>query len=368
MLSTLLPTLRRALAPALAATVLGGVLAAVPAAPAAAAVPDRWGFAYLQTPTPPAGMALDPTRQWGGWKATAPGLLATVYPGALGRYRVIFPLTAARGVAHVTAISNDPRWCQIFQTYPSGSDQVVEVQCYRQGGLPDYSRFAVMFSSSSGRMVPNTGAYAYVTADVLGNLLNSYNSAGAANGVSRLSTGVYLVKLPNIGTGLFDGNIQVTAEHPNSPRRCKVPRWGPDGRGYYAYVMCFDQTNTLADSWFNLTYHRERAVFGALNPPDHFGYLWTPALGTAADYNSVGAPNLVVGAGPGLEAVVFRQVGHRETHVQVTATGYNPHYCGLQEVWALSGGDAIVRNVICFDAYTGLTTPEPYFITYTSRV
>lgn len=369
MLPKILATIRRALVPALAAVLLSGTLAAAPAAPAAAAVPDQWGFAYLHTPTPAFGTVMDPTRQWGGWKATAPGLWATVQQGAVGRYRVIFPLTAARnGVAHVTAISNAPRWCQVFRTYPSGSDQVVEVQCYRHGGAPDNSRFAVMFASSSGRMAPAHGAYAYVSVDMLGNLLTSYNSVGAANVTARLSAGVYLVRLPGIGTGLMDGNLQVTAEHPNSPRRCKVARWGPDGRGYYAYVFCFDENNRPADSWFNLTYHRERAVFGGLNPPLALGYLWSPALGSASDFNSSGAMNIVINSGAGLNLVVFPQVGVRETHVQVTAFGDDPDYCGLQEVWQVSGSDVYVRNVICFDAFSGGPAREDYFITYSSRV
>ena len=368
MVPGVLTTVRRMLVPALAGVLLGGAVAGAVPGPAQAAVPDRWGFAYLQNPTPPGGAILDPARQWGGWKAVAPGLWATVTPIAVGRYRVAFPLTASRGVAHVTAISDAPRWCQVFRSYPSGTDQIVEVQCYRHGGAPDWSRFSVMYSSSSGAPVPAAGAYAYVTANPAGGLIHSYNSAGAANLVGHFGPGQYRVFLPGIGTGLFDGDIQVTAEHPNSPRRCKVARWGPSGGGYLAYVFCFDAANALADSWFNLSYHQKRAVFGALAPPDNLAYLWSPALGAGpSDYNSMGGVNSVVNAGVGQYLVIFPLVGIRETHVQVTAYGTTPDYCGLQEVWGGSGTTVFVRNVICFDAF-GVRTPHEYLVTYSSRV
>lgn len=341
--------------------------AVVVAAPAQAAVPDRWGFAYLHTPTPAFGTIMDTNRQWGSWKTVAPLAWATVDPNGVGRYRVRFPQTASFGVAHVTAISNDPRWCQIISTQPIGADQIVEVACYRQGGVPDWSRFAVSYSSSSGPPAPPVGGYGYVVANPIGAILQSYNSTGGGNGVIHLGPGQYRVLLPGVGAGFHDGNIQVTAQHPGAPRRCKVANWNIFGAGHDVLVWCFDQTNTLADSAFNLSYHRERAVFGGLAPPSNFAYLFSAALGGPSDYNSQGGANTVFPGGVGLYRVHYDLVGFRQTHVQVTAFGPTPDYCGLQEVWNLAGTTVIVRNVICFNG-AGALADNRYFVTYTSNV
>ena len=59
---------------------------AVPESPVAAATPDRYGFAYLDDPTPPAAYVPDPSRQWSG------GPAVTVSPtGPTGMYLVRFP-------------------------------------------------------------------------------------------------------------------------------------------------------------------------------------------------------------------------------------------------------------------------------------
>ncbi|MFY1632698.1 hypothetical protein ACN27F_05300 [Solwaraspora sp. WMMB335] len=337
------------------------------AAPAQAAVPDRWGFAYLQTPTPAAGLVMDTSRQWGGWKATMPAAWATVNQIGLGRYRVSFPGTAsANGVAHVTAVSNAPHWCQIWQFYPSGTNQIVEVQCYRPGGAPDNSRFVVDYTTSSGPLPPGADAFGYVRVNPIGALLHSYNSAGGGNVVTQLGVGFYQVQLNLLGNPVVDGNLQVTAEHPNSPRRCKVARWTSTGGSILAYVFCFDPGGAMADSFFNLTYHRQRPVFGAV-PPVNFAYLWTPALGGPTDFNSAGGVNSVMVSGVGQYLVIMPMVGFRMTTVQVTAFGTTPDYCNLQAPWALSGSTVLIRNVICFNA-AGAQTPNDFFVTYSSNI
>jgi hypothetical protein len=359
-----LSLLRRALAPLLVASLASAALVATPAQ---AATPDRWGFAFLHTPTPGFGTVMDPSRQWGGWKAAAPALWATVDPVAVGRYRVRFPLTASLGVAHVTAVSNQPRWCQVASNQPVGADQVIEVACYRPGGVPDWSRFTVLHSSSSGALPPASGGYAYVVANPAGGLVQSHNSTGAANSVVHAGPGQYVVSLNALGLGLLDGNFQVTAENLVAPRRCKIANWLSTAPAHTVLVWCFDHTNTLTDTGFQLSYHRERAVFGGLAPPKLFAYLWRVGLGGPSDFNSQGGANSVFPAGVGLERVHFELVGLRETHIQVTAFGASPDYCGLQEVWGLSGSTVIARNVICFNG-AGAMAANPYYISYTSRV
>ncbi|MFV2021373.1 hypothetical protein [Micromonospora sp. LOL_023] len=352
----------------LAAALLAVTAALAGAVPAQAAVPDRWGFAYLQTPTPAPGTILETTRQWGGWKAGAPALWATVDQIGIGRYRVRFPLTASlNGAAHVTAVDNAPRWCQVFQTFPSGTDQIVIVQCYRPGGAPDNSRFVVDYTAASGVLPPGPDAFGYVKANPVGGLISSYNSVGAGNLVSQLGTGFYEVRLNGLGTALLDGNLQATAEHPNLPRRCKIARWTSTGGTILAYVFCFDPAGAMADSFFNLTYHRQRPIFGAVGPPNRFAYLWSPALGGATDFNSAGGVNSIMVSGVGQYLVTLPLVGFRMTTVQVTAFGTTPDYCNLQAPWLLSGSTVFVRNVICFNA-AGAQTPNNFFLTYSSNV
>ncbi|HZN19559.1 MAG TPA: hypothetical protein VFB84_15470 [Micromonosporaceae bacterium] len=107
-------------------------------APARAAVPDAWGFAFMHNPAPAPGTVLDTTRQWGSWKVAHPLDWATVTEIAFGRYRVTFPHAAStRGVAHVTAVAGDARWCQVMAWAAGGVNETVDVQCYRNSGFPD---------------------------------------------------------------------------------------------------------------------------------------------------------------------------------------------------------------------------------------
>lgn len=365
--SNVLAAVRRALLAVAVGVSMTAAALVVNPTPASAAVPDEWGFAFMHNPTPMAGDILDMNRQWGSWKVAFPGDWARVFPGAIGHYRVRFPhLASKNGVAHVTAVAGDARWCQVSSVVPDLTDQVVNVQCYRHGGAPDRARFAVMYSTSSGAPIA-AGAYAYVRGDLLGGMSSSFNSAGGANLVTHFGVGQYRVSLPGVGTGVIDGNVQVTAEHPNSPRRCKVAKWIPSGATHDIIVHCFDAANALADSWFNATYQRKRAIFGGLNPPDNLAYLFSSGLGGPSDYNSQGGVNSIMVSGVGQYLVTFPRVGIRETHVQATAAGGTPDYCNLQEVWAVLGPDVLVRNVICFDA-AGAQAPNRFFVTYTSRV
>jgi hypothetical protein len=348
---------------------LGATVAGTGATPAAAAVPDRWGFAYLEDPSPPASPHTpDLSRQWGSWKVANPGAWADVDIVGFGHYAVRFPDLASRnGVAHVTAVSNQPRWCQIADTYPAGGDQIVEVRCYRHGGAPDWSRFAVMYATSSGPLAPPVGAYGYVRTDPPGGLLHSYNSSGGANLVSYGGPGLYRVHLPGIGTGVLDGNVQVTADDRDHPRRCEVVHWVA-GAAHDVLVQCVDGvTGTPADSGFDLTYHRERSVFGGLQPPRAFAYLWSPGLAGPTDFNSLGGSNHLIVSGTGQRLVIFEDVGMAQTHVQVTGFRASPDYCILQEVWAHVGTDVWVRNVICFDGITGARADNQFLVTQTSR-
>jgi len=103
--------------------------AAAGAGTANAAVPDVWGFAYIDTSSGVPNVA----HQAGSW---GPGPTVTVSPGGPGEYFVRFPKIGIPkgGIAHVTAVTQGPVWCQIEKWGQSGSDEIVAVQCYRYGG------------------------------------------------------------------------------------------------------------------------------------------------------------------------------------------------------------------------------------------
>jgi len=296
-----------------------------------------------------------------------PSRYATV-TGSNGRYRVTFPLIGGPGVAHVTAISNDARWCQIFYNAPyssPGGDQHVDVRCFLPGGVEVPSRFAVTYLANDGTPSHSYDTYAYVAAYLLGGTTRQYNPTGATNVVDRLATGTYRVVLPGLANGTPDGSVQVTAEHPNSPRRCNVAEWFPKDADIVVYVQCVDGFGRPEDSWFNLTYHRRRPVFGAEYPPTNVAYLWTRGIGTETDYNSARTRNDVGVVGVGAYRVRFAGVVGAPDHMQVTAYGSKADYCHLADVWQIPPRPVVDSVVLCFDG-DGRPTGSDFIVTYSS--
>ncbi|SNT16506.1 hypothetical protein SAMN05421812_103482 [Asanoa hainanensis] len=357
----------RPLALALVAAV---TVAVAPAPPAAAATPDRWGFAAVWNPTVPAGTTLDTTRQWGSWRAAFPALWATGGKLAVGLFRVTFPQVASgtRGTVHVTAVSRAGNYCEVFRWGSAGADEIVDVACHRPGGILADTPFTIMWSTSSGVFPP--GAYATAQVNTAGAAVQWYNSTGAgAPGTGLLTPGRYLVRIPGVGVvgaGL-SGNVQVTAIQPNAvARRCKVESWSPVGLEIDVVVVCVNAAGALTSTDFFITYHRQRAVFGAVDVPKYFGYIWS-AGGGQTNYNhqlGFGANGVGMLAG-GTYEVKYPQIGIRETNTHVTAYGDGPNYCGLGQPWVNAGSDALV-NVMCFDN-TGNPANYRFLSTFTSR-
>lgn len=348
--------------------ILAAVLA--PVTPAGADAPDRWGFAAVWNPAVPAGTTLDTTRQWGSWKTAFPALWATGGKQAVGRFRVTFPQVAAgsRGTVHVTAVSRAGHYCEVVRWGSAGADEIVDVACFRPGGIPADTPFTVMWSISSGIVPP--GAYATVEVDPAGATVQWYNSTpGGAPGTGVLSIGRYIVRIPGVGVlgaGLT-GNLQVTAIQPNAqPRRCKVESWTPVGLELTITVVCHNAAGVQTPTGFLLSYHRQRAVFGDVDPPKYFGYVWAGGGGQTNHNHQLGfGANAVAPLVPGNVQVRYPQLAVRETHAQVTAFAEGPNYCGLSQPWTYAGPDAVV-NVMCFDA-AGHPAAFRFFSTFTSR-
>jgi hypothetical protein len=345
--------------------------------PAAAATPDGYGFAYVDQPTTPIGVffAPDPAHQF-----VTSGLAVTAVRTAVGRYSVFFPgIAAGQGVAHVTAVNGAPDWCQITGYGPTGMGERVDVMCLRQPGAFDDSRFTVLFSTSTAPPAA-PGQYGYLRATAGGAVANTYNSTGAANLVAHaLGSGLYTVRLPGLGSPMVQaGSLQVTAVS-GLPAHCKVFRWVPGTAGQTVTVLCFNGAGVLADSGFTLSYQRIRAISGAIAPPTRIGYMLdspTQIAPTQTNYNSFAGfdVNTAVGGG-GIRLVTFPAIGLLRDHVQVTAYGPTPAFpgplsgwCDLLAPWATaSGGNVLVRDVICFDGTTGAVAPQEFFVTYTSE-
>lgn len=349
-----------------AAAALGTVVAAVAlgGGQAAALTPDRYGFAYLDTDNPVGAYVPPLARQW---NSAGPPISVT-QPGPVGQYRVRIPgAAAAAGVAHVTAVNRTGQWCQVEDYLPSGADEVVDVRCFLPGGVPSRSRFAVLFSTSSG-VLPAATAYASLRVTPGGGIVATYNSVGAPNTVTYLGGGDYRVFLSAVGGApALNGMVQVTARG-TVPARCKVSAWTTTPNGQDLRIRCFDSGIVPTPSAWTLSYQSKRAITGALAPPNRFAHVFDTLGAPAVPYNSLGGAVAVGAGGLGLRTVDFSAVGTQPDHMQVTAYGAGPQYCGMAQPWTTSGGAVSLRYVICFSGAAGAPlTTQPSLVTYTSR-
>jgi len=349
---------------------LAGVLAAtgiVWAGPAQAAVPDNWGFAYVNTPS---GVP-DVNHQAGSWP---PGFVVHTTPGAPGEVFVDFPqIASSAGMVHVTAIIDIAVWCQAEHWAPSGSDEVVAVRCFKPGGTPVSAPFVVTFSQSSAKKLTPPQAYGYVHFEPgAGGIVTSFNSAGAANTVTPGPTGVWTVRLPGLGPAKPAGGVQVTAVNPAAAAKCELQQWTPLASGQSFVVRCYNATTIPLSTGWTLTYQVGRAVTGT--KPSFFGYSYDnqPAnpgpyapVPPAVNFNSAGATNTLLRAGAGLRLASFPQVGQLPNTVLVTPVQAGPSFCNLNTLWGTAPPNVTIRDVTCYNA-AGTRANRRAMITYTS--
>ncbi|WP_344345808.1 hypothetical protein [Kitasatospora putterlickiae] len=333
------------------------------AGPAHAAVPDRWGFAYLDNPTPPPGYVPDTTRQWGSWPSPATNPVRVDKVGT-GSYVVHFPLIAGPGgIAHVTAVARTGSWCQVRGWATAGSGQDVAVGCYRTGGAPEDNRFTVLYTTSSGVPSPAVGGYGYVFANPTGSVVTQYNSTGGTNVVGSGGTGIWKVWLPGLGQPTQAGNLEVTAVDAANGARCKVADWAPSTTGQTVIVNCYNAGNVLYNTRWTLSYSEKRAVHGPALPPNFYGYLWfNGGVPGGTNFNSSGAVNTLGGSVP--YTVNLPNIAVPSDTAQVTAFGPGPDHCTLATPWNRSAG-TVNLFPICFNA-SGSPVPSRFFTAYTS--
>lgn len=343
---------------------LGAALLAAPlvatATPAAAAPPDRYGFAYVEKEVFVGSYVPDMTRQWvsNGMPASTVSFLGT------GSYRVQFPgIATDGGIAHVTAVNRTGQWCQVAAILASGANELVDVRCFSPGGVPANSRFTVLFDRRNGTPAVG-GAAAAVRATAAGGTAFSYSSTGGTNTVIAVGGGEYKVTLPGVGVGpSLTGGLQVSA-YGTVPGRCKVAGWSTTPAGQEVVVRCVDGNGNPGDRPWTLSYQHQRSIVRGTVVPTRFGYLFDGPGGPS--YNSLGGAVTVAGGGTGLRTVTLGLIGAPQDHAQVTAYGTGPEYCTLTSPWTTVAGTVTQRYVACFAAGGTLST-QPSLVTYTSR-
>ncbi|MEV7007245.1 hypothetical protein [Streptosporangium sp. NPDC051022] len=357
--------LRRALLGVLCVTVMlvTGLASAVTSAQAA--VPDRWGFAFVDVFSGTPTLA----HQAGSWSSAS---VVTVSPGATGQVKVVFPgIASPAGVAHVTAVSPNAEWCQLQTWLPSGPDEVALVQCYKYGGAPVFVPFTIVFEESSGTL-PAPQALGYVHYNG-GSVVTQFNSTAGVDTVAPGAVGVWTVTLPGLGSSSPEGGFQVTAVDRGQPARCKVGGWSAAIAAQIVQVVCYNATNAPLRTGWTLTYQRQRAITGAASPPKYFGYTLEVSPGTPGPYaptpvginfNPSGAPNTIKNFAVGRE-VTFPKIGYLRDHVQVTGFGSGPEYCNILKVWTTPPNDAVVSGIKCYNGVA--VTPYRFFASYTSE-
>ncbi|MGW5487416.1 hypothetical protein ACWEU6_32340 [Streptosporangium sandarakinum] len=372
----------KAIARTLCAAVLVAAGLAVPAASAASAVDGaadlpRWAWAVVRggsTPTVP--------YQFGTWTS---GLKADVTTGDPGQVLVRFPQfgLAAGGVAHVTAISSSPDWCQVQDQWPSGDDLIVAVQCHRYGVGPVASPwFSVTFSYSGKYIHPipsQSLGYVRWNGSAVATQFNSSAPTAVNTVTPGTSPGLWRVTLPGLGSTGLAGSIQVTAVDPAVPARCKLGGWSATTAAQNITVRCHDAAGSPLNTGWNLTYHRANAVVWApVAPYTAFAYTFDNAPDTVSpylptpypvSYNSVPGSIDLRGAGSGLRRVSFSSVNVEYGYpgnVQVTAFGYGAEFCNLYGNWTEASATGLVSIThACYDGATRVAHPAT--VTYVAR-
>ena len=361
-------SIARKLAAGVGVAVLVSGLALTAAETAQAAVPDKWGFAFVDKPTV-AGIP-DLSHQAGTWPAP---MHAHSAPASPGQVTVRFPNLATKGgVVHVTAVNNGPVWCQAQKWSPSGTSELVDVRCFKVGGVPVFSQFTVMFTASTKGAFPAGRAYGYVHFQPGPGIVASFNSSGGANTVSTGPIGVWKIKMAGLGSAVQLGGIQVTAVNPSAPARCGVDAWSWSSSGQVFVVRCFNAGSTPFKTGWTLSYQRGRAITGA--QPKQFAYTFDnkPLLAgpyapapTGINFNSQSGVNTVRSAGAGLRFVQFPRVGRLPNTVLVTPFHVGPGFCNLLTLWATAPPDVLIRDVACFKA-SGTLLSQASMVPYTS--
>jgi hypothetical protein len=352
----------------------GSELVAVPAASASAAVPNTWGFGYLNNPNPAPGFVLPAATE-----ASSSGRAAvvTAHPGA-GVYQISFQgigaPAAAPGVVHVTAAPSGrvPVWCQASQWGPAAGNEVIDILCYRPragGGVATNTAFSVVFTSSS-LPAPAGIAYGYLESTGGNGTVTQFDSDGGVITSALVGPGSWQVTMPGLGggPGPLAGGIQVTTATARATH-CKLETWTNAAQYLNIDVACFDPAGAPSDVRWNLTYQDGRDITGRATA--NFGYIWnTAAPPGGTNVNSRCLPgNAITHPAAGLYTVTFPCIFAPPDNVLLSASGANTDFCSLSSPgpWIRAGANVDVPHVFCFHVNGAISPADDFFTTYTSR-
>ena len=334
----------RRLTAGISAAGLAAGLAITAAGTAQAAVPDKWGFAFVDKPAV-AGHS-------------RPGSSGRQLAGAAAR-----PLDARRagpGVRPVPASRRQGRG----RARDGGQQrpglvpgaEMGTIRRRRAGRRAAASRRAGRRCSPSSlwrsrrarraRSRPGR-AYGYVHFQPGPGIVASFNSAGAANTVTPGRPGVWTVKMPGLGSTVPLGGIQVTAVDPAGPAKCEVNAWGWSGEraGLPGPLLQrrLDPAQDRLDAELSSASARSPAPSRSSSPTPSTTSRWSPGpYAPAPAWNQLQLPERrqhgQVGRN-GLRLVQFPRVGALPDNVLVTAFHVGPGFCNLLTLWATAGAD-----------------------------
>jgi hypothetical protein len=196
----------------------------------------------------------------------------------------------------------------------------------------------------------------------------SYNSAGEANSVAIIGTGIFEVTLAGLGNGL-DSDVQVNAVNTDGTGHyCTSGGWySSNDIDVTAYVYCFDSAGNPLSEDFSLLYQARTTA----PPSGSIAFLWadkpTISIGSgykpdsSYSYNSTGGTNTVKHEGTGMYRAHLPGL-NKHGNVQVTAYGGGAARCEVAK-WSASGSETIV-NVYCVNA-ANVATDEYFDLSYT---
>ena len=191
-----------------------------------------WGFAWVNP-----GAPLLPEYSFNSSGGT------NTYSGTNGLYSVFMPgLTQGGGNVQVVGYGPTAVRCKVASWGTSGSGTLINVRCHNPAGALAASPFVVSYDHAVAGVGSTYLWYDGASAPAS----YSFNAAGGANSVVRLSLGRYRVSLGGLTS--YNGSLHVTA-YGNGPEHCSVESLFA---GVTAYVRCFNTSGGAADSMFSL--------------------------------------------------------------------------------------------------------------------
>jgi hypothetical protein len=284
----------------------------------------KWGYVWADSPT------ADDYEPASWYQRNSTGAANRITHLSVGNYQVRFTnlgtWTGNGGTVDVTAYDFTNQHCKVGSWYASGTDLLVNVNCYTTNGVATDALFTASFVSPT----QDPGDIAYVWAD--SPTASSYtpasfyqfNATGASNTISRWATGRYVVTMPGMGTSP-GGHVKVTAYGWDSAS-CGVLDWNSVGTAQEINVMCVDASGSYVDTYFTATFVRGVSVLGVNGGESGYVFGTSPStesypVNNGYGFNSTGATNTITRLGAGEYRVTFPGLTRGGGHVQVTAAG-----------------------------------------------